>query len=87
MSAHGTQHVSQLRVLSPLTRELELAGEGWQRRFVGTQPRLDELAELYHALGLEVRLEPLAHSDIDGMCRGCVLGTGDFRVLYTRGER
>ena len=42
-----------------MTREEELVGLGWTRRFIACEPRLSESVELYESLGFEVLLEPL----------------------------
>ena len=65
-------------------RDATLAGEGWQRRFVVSPPRLQEAIELYESLGLEVRSDPVTDEELAEECRGCALATGLFRVLYTR---
>lgn len=62
----------------------ELAREGWERRFVGGPPRLEEIVELYESLGLEVRLEPLDPGELADECAGCRLALALYRAVYTR---
>lgn len=66
------------------TRNAALASAGWTRRFVAAPPRLREMAELYEALGLETRLEPLAGDDLAEECGDCALARAVFRIIYTR---
>jgi len=42
-----------------MTREEELAKEGWEKKSVMSEPRLSEAVEMYESLGLEVRVESL----------------------------
>lgn len=65
-------------------RDQALGREGWQRRFVGGPPRLNEQVELYRSLGYEVRLEHLAGEEIREECGDCILALTVFRVVYTR---
>jgi hypothetical protein len=65
-------------------RDLELAIEGWRRRFVGGPPRLEEMVELYRELGHEVRLEELTDEDLAEHCAGCRVALSLFRIVYTR---
>jgi len=64
--------------------DVELAREGWTRRFVGGPPRLQEVKELYESLGLEVHMEPLRAEELHGRCGDCTLALTFFRVVYTR---
>lgn len=59
-------------------------GGDWVRRFVAAPPRLGEAVELYRALGLEVRLEPVPEEALADECAGCAIATALFRVIYTR---
>jgi hypothetical protein len=73
-------------------REEELIKEGWQRRFVTSEPRLSEMVEMYEETGFEVHLEPLPaveEPDEDSeecqACNICFEGfEGEYRVIYTR---
>ncbi len=67
--------------------EPELVAEGWTRRFVGGPPRLQEMVELYRALGYEVWLEPQAAEEFGDQCEGCTLARVAFRVIYTRPKK
>jgi hypothetical protein len=71
--------------LPPRTKpEAELFAEGWTRRFLGGPPRLQEMIELYQALGYQVWLEPPAPEEFHDECEGCTLALALFRVVYTR---
>ena len=65
-------------------RDAELAAEGWERRFIGSPPRLGESVELYESLGLEVLSDPVTDEELADECAGCALALNLFRVLYTR---
>jgi len=65
-------------------RDAELAGEGWERRFIGSPPRLGEAVELYESLGLEVLADPVTEDELSDECAGCAMALNLFRVLYTR---
>jgi hypothetical protein len=70
----------------------ELVDEGWQRRFIASEPRLSEMKAMYEETGFEVRLEPLAAGEeMDEACQGCSIcfsGREDsYRVIYTRRQR
>jgi hypothetical protein len=45
-----------------MTRQDELARQGWQRKSTYDEPRLSEMADMYKDIGLEVHLEPF-HAD------------------------
>jgi hypothetical protein len=65
-------------------RDLDLALEGWRRRFVGGPPRLEEMVGLYRELGHEVRVEELTDEDLADHCAGCRVALSLFRIVYTR---
>ena len=65
-------------------RDAELARAGWRRRFVGGGPRLDEIVELYEALGHQVLLDSLSPEELAEECGDCTLALQLFRVIYTR---
>ena len=73
-------------------KDEELLKEGWQRRFIASEPRLSEMKTMYEETGFEVHLEPLAAGeetdDADGAyrgCRQCFSGREDaYQVIYTR---
>jgi hypothetical protein len=79
MSMMGLPDLSQRR-----KSEEELIRGGWTRRFVGGPPRLQEMVELYKALGYEVWLEPQAPEEFRDECEDCTLALRLFRVVYTR---
>lgn len=60
---------------------------GWTRRFVVGPQRLPEAVALYESLGYEVRLAPLASTELADECRDCQLATTFFRIIYTRPKR
>ncbi|MFQ5851171.1 MAG: hypothetical protein ACE5JU_11370 [Candidatus Binatia bacterium] len=65
------------------SREQELLSEGWTKQFCASGSRLQEAAELYRSIGLEVHFEPLREEDLD--CSECLQGAfGDCAVIYTR---
>ncbi len=73
-------------------REDELIKEGWGKRFVASEPRLSEMAEMYEETGFEVHLEPLSAveepdegSEECQKCRICFEGVEDqYKVIFTR---
>ncbi len=73
-------------------REEELLGEGWERRFVATEPRLREAADLYNEIGFDVLLEPLpTEEELEGAaceesgCTACFdVDRERYKVIYTR---
>ncbi len=65
-------------------RDRALAGDGWQRRFIGGPPRLQEMLDLYGALGHDVHTETLRDDDLHTDCAGCTLALALFRIVYTR---
>jgi hypothetical protein len=66
-----------------MTREEELAKEGWEKKSVMSEPRLSEAVEMYESLGLEVRVEPVDLESMDEECREC-FEQDDCKVIYTR---
>jgi hypothetical protein len=62
----------------------DAAPDGWERRFAALPPRLDEMSELYRALGFEVRLEPVGRDELPEQCGECPTALALARVLYTR---
>lgn len=75
-------------------REIELASAGWERRFIASEPRLSEMAEMYREIGFEVILEPLSpKEEMNGQdcgesgCTVCLDAERDkYRVIFTRPE-
>ena len=68
------------------SREEELVNQGWTKQFCATGSRIQEAAELYESMGLEVLLEPLRIEDLG--CSQCFQApsgsVGDCFVIYTR---
>jgi len=76
-------------------REKELADQGWEKRFVASEPRLSEAVELYESIGFEVLLEPLPddeelqkdNCEASG-CTACFEADREcFRIIFTRAKR
>jgi len=73
-------------------REEELLAEGWERRFVATEPRLKEAVELYESIGFDVLLEPLpTEEEMKGAgceeagCSACFdVNRERYKIIYTR---
>lgn len=71
-------------------REEELAGLGWERRFIADEPRLSEMKELYESIGFDVILEPLPSKEEMATCgeSGCTAcldaDPSKYRAIYTR---
>ena len=70
-------------------REKELAGQGWTRQFMATEPRLGEAARQYRELGFEVLLEPVdpAACQRQGQCAACFEhpeAAARLKVIFTR---
>ena len=58
---------------------------GWEARYVGSEPRLSEVAGLYRELGFEVRIEPYVLPPDCGECKTCLESAGEgMRVVYVR---
>ena len=67
-----------------VTRQNELAQQGWEKQATYDEPRLSELAGLYEEIGLEVHLEPF-HPDEDSGCAACMaLAPEKYKTIYTR---
>lgn len=65
-----------------MTREEELAKDGWEKQSVLSEPRLSEAVEMYKELGLEVRVEPVDLACVDEDCKECF--DEACKVIYTR---
>ena len=67
-------------------REEELIKEGWSKQFCASGSRIQEAAELYESMELEVHVEPMRAEDLG--CSQCLQGPfeafGDCAVIYTR---
>jgi hypothetical protein len=67
-----------------MTRQEELAHQGWQRQATYDEPRLSEMANMYKEIGLEVHLEPF-HIDEEPVCTACMAVTPAlYQTIYTR---
>ncbi len=77
------------------SREDTLAGEGWKKQFVASEPRLSEAVDMYEQAGFDVHLEPLPKEPecescggTEGVlddCRICFEGVEDqYKIIFTR---
>jgi hypothetical protein len=67
-----------------MSREAELAAQGWQKQATTDDPRLSEMVELYAELGFEIHLEPFRPEAEPG-CTGCLAAFPDrYKTIYTR---
>jgi len=74
-------------------REKELIDQGWEKRFIASEPRLSEAIELYESMGFDVFLEPLSceeelkrDSCENAGCTACY-GVADkerYRIIFTK---
>ena len=79
-----------------MSREEELIRAGWEKRFIASEPRLSEMADMYREIGFEVLLEPLpakeeaaepgcGSSCSEKECTVCYdADTARYRIIYTR---
>lgn len=76
-----------------MTREEELAKEGWVKQNTIDEPRLSELVELYESLGFEVHLEEVRPQEVrpqpatkdEKECIKCLEAKLDrYKTIYTR---
>ena len=62
-----------------------LTAEGWVRRFVAGEDRVEEATELYRSMGLEVRVEKLSPENFGSGCADCALAScRAYVMIYTR---
>ena len=67
-----------------MTRQEELARQGWIRQATYDEPRLSEMADIYRDIGLEVHLEPF-HADEEPGCSNCMAKLPErYKTIYTR---
>ena len=67
-----------------MTRQEELARQGWARQATYDEPRLSEMADTYREIGLEVHLEPFDPDQEPG-CAECMTAMPDkYKTIYTR---
>jgi len=70
-----------------MSRERELARQGWKRQTTYDEPRLGEVVQMYAELGFEVRLEPFEPED-ETECSVCMQQMPErFKTIYTREKR
>ena len=70
-----------------MTREEELAQEGWEKRTTFDEPRLSETAEMYKEIGFEVHLEPF-DPDSEPGCVECLRAEAErYKTIYTRKKK
>lgn len=73
-------------------KEEELIDQGWEKRFVASEPRLSEAVEVYRSIGYEVLLEPLPDDEElqkeaceTSGCTACFQADKDrYRIIFTR---
>jgi hypothetical protein len=67
-----------------MTREEELAREGWKKQTTYDDSRLSEMIEMYEEIGFEVHLEPFNPDEEPG-CTECMKASPDrYKTIYTR---
>ena len=59
--------------------------DGWEARFIGQEPRLSEIIEMYREIGYEVLVEEFSSSSCDSCCKSCFDESSvPQMVVYTR---
>ena len=58
--------------------------DGWEARYLGTEPRLSEQVELFRELGFEVRIEPFNYEESDGCVECFKDAQTPIMVLYVK---
>lgn len=67
-----------------MTREEELARQGWEKQSTNDEPRLSELVETYKEIGFEIHLEPF-HPDEELGCTECMkISPDNYKTIYIR---
>jgi hypothetical protein len=67
-----------------MTREEELAAQGWEKKTTYDEPRLSEILEMYEEMGFEVHLEPVNPEEEPG-CSECMrIEPERYKTIYTR---
>jgi hypothetical protein len=67
-----------------MTREEELARQGWEKQSTNDEPRLSELVETYKEIGFEIHLEPF-HPDEEPGCTECMkISPDNYKTIYIR---
>jgi len=67
-----------------MTREKELARDGWEKQSTHDEPRLLEIIEAYKEIGLEVHLEPFNPAEEPGCVECMKISPEKFKTIYTR---
>jgi hypothetical protein len=68
-----------------MSRQDQLAAEGWIKQFTTDEPRLSEAVEEYQELGFEVLLEPIDPREMTEECTTCLMGACErHKTIYTR---
>jgi len=76
---------SKMAVAAPLPRPPARRINGWEERFVGQDPKLSEIADLYREIGFEVLIEEYDPEPCEGCCKICFdESPAKFFVVYTR---
>ena len=71
-----------------MSRQDQLAAEGWIKQFITDEPHLSEAVEEYQELGFEVLLEPIDPQEMTEECTTCLMGACDrYKTIYTRRKR
>lgn len=59
--------------------------DGWETRFIGQEPRLSEVAQMYEQIGFEVKIEPFTTENCEDCCKPCFEDSAiPNMVVYTR---
>lgn len=59
--------------------------EGWEARFIGSEPRLSEVVDMYREIGFEVLVKSFETTNCEGCCTSCFGGPiGETMTVYTR---
>jgi len=59
--------------------------DGCEARFIGQDPRLSEVIEMYREIGFEVRVEQFSSAGCDDCCKSCFdESVVPQMVVYTR---
>lgn len=67
-----------------MSREKELAADGWVKRTTYDEPRLSEIVDMYEEMGFEVLVEPFDPADEPG-CSECMkIDAARYKTIYTR---
>jgi hypothetical protein len=66
------------------SRKTLLEKEGWERKFVIEEHRVDEYVELYESLNQEVLIEPVIPGEMEGCAECFKANCTNYRIIYTR---